>query len=86
DLVGNFNYENWLKRIMLLQLRKEAESITLKSAAAMINSQPESTLSKEEINSQIAQLRGTVKRGFDKDRFIMLEQNKETDTTKENIS
>lgn len=87
DLIGNFSYKNWLKRIMLLQLRKEIGIQTLKPALEIANSKTDNVMHKAGIDSQIAQLRGTVKRGFDKDRFIMLEQNQETDATKtKNIS
>ncbi|MBR6355539.1 MAG: hypothetical protein IKR92_01675 [Alphaproteobacteria bacterium] len=76
DLNGYFKYENWLKRIMLLQLRKEIVVQTAtESAAQYTPSRP----SEEDLSDRIAMLRGTYnKRRFDKNRFIMLESSKES--------
>ena len=87
DLTERFKYENWLKRIMLLQLRKEtsaAGGIAEISEAAQYTPDQHSA---EEIGDRIAKLRGTYnKRRFDKNRFIMLESSKESfNENEENI-
>ena len=76
DLTERFKYENWLKRIMLLQLRKEIVVQTAtESAAQYTPPRP----SEEDLSDRIAMLRGTYnKRRFDKNRFIMLESSKES--------
>ena len=76
DLQKRFKYENWLKRIMLLQLRKE----TAEQAGISDATQKEPTpFAEEEIGERIAKLRGTYnKRGFDKNRFLMLKDSAET--------
>ena len=69
DLTSSFNYYNWLKRIMLLQLRIETSGVQAISPAQT------SHINKnyEEQYERIAQLRGTInQRRFDRDRFLML--------------
>lgn len=71
DLTDRFNYYNWLKRLMLLQLRKEV-SVTQNSTVSAFDNR-QNKLSPREMSDKIAQLRGTMgKRTFDKDRFLML--------------
>lgn len=89
DITDDFNYVNWLKRLMLLQLRKEALSNvtdnveytnTENKRLQNIASQPVPE-EPEGIEQRIAQLRGIYsKRRFDRNRFIMLEKSKETET------
>ena len=74
DLKGNFNFNNWLKRLMLLQLRKEI-SISSAPITSAVNTEKE----EEPVSSydRIARLRGIYnKRRFDIHRFNMIEQNK----------
>ncbi|MBR1825876.1 MAG: hypothetical protein IJ770_04745 [Alphaproteobacteria bacterium] len=77
DLSDHFNHENWLKRIMLLRLRQEtAETSENTETSAPAEYEP-SRRSPEEVSEQIARLRGTYnKRGFDKNRFLVLENSK----------
>ena len=71
DLTNRFNFYNWLKRLMLLQLRKEISEPQAVISTANINT-PIETYNQMD---RIAQLRGTLnKRRFDKNRFNMLEQ------------
>lgn len=79
DLNGLFKYENWLKRIMLLQLRKEtAETSSSKSDFSATQNKADYS-AETQIDDRIAQLRGTHnKRGFDKNRFLMLKDSAET--------
>jgi len=73
DLTDRFNYYNWLKRLMLLQLRKETSVTQNSSVPASGKRQNFSSL--RETSDRIAQLRGIMsKRTFDKDRFIVLER------------
>lgn len=83
DLNDDFHYMNWLKRLMLLQLRKETAVPKIEVASA-VNEQPETVLSasNDDWKSKIAQLRGTYnKRRFDTQRFIMLKQSEEPSVT-----
>jgi len=73
DLTGRFNFYNWLKRLMLLQLRKEISLPITKGSYVNITPQVENLSQLD----RIAQLRGTYnKRRFDRNRFNMLEQAK----------
>lgn len=79
DLTDSFNYVNWLKRLMLLQLRKETAELKTDGTPA-VNTQPQNSYPSiiAGVEEQISQLRGTYdKRRFDKNRFIMLKQSKE---------
>ena len=79
DFNDNFNYENWLKRIMLLELRKELDNNPSFSEAFNPQINALRRLSTDEINKKIAQLRGTYyKRRFDSDKFVMLENKRES--------
>lgn len=78
DLSDLFKYENWLKRIMLLQLRKETAEPTARAVADTVAQYEPPRSSEENLSDRIAMLRGTYnKRRFDKNRFIMLESSKE---------
>ena len=89
DLTDGFNPMNWLKRIMLLELRIEMSAPEYKKAddeenteEAPIESIPQNSgisavqLSDDKkVSERIAQLRGTYsKRRFDRNRFFMLEK------------
>lgn len=79
DLGDEFNYANWLKRLMLLQLRKEINPPKIE-IPDFANSEDDAVLpsANSELEDRIAQLRGTYnKRRFDSHRFIMLEQSKD---------
>lgn len=82
DLSDNFNFSNWLKRLMLLQLRKEINPP--KAEIHDFIKAPSDTVlpsGNSDMEAKIAQLRGTYsKRRFDSNRFIMLEQSKEEPT------
>lgn len=82
DLSDNFNFLNWLKRLMLLQLRKEINPP--KAEIHDFVKAPSDTVlpsGNSDMEAKIAQLRGTYsKRRFDSNRFIMLEQSKEEPT------
>ena len=73
DLTDDFNYDNWLKRIMLLQLRNELKQPEHEAKATdHVNYQAEKA-EYTDINDRISQLRGIYsKRGFDSSRFNML--------------
>ena len=75
DLTDAFNYGNWIKRMMLLQLRLEIGAENMQKPMPQTNEQQLiQPLSDEHIVSKIAQLRGANdKRGFDKNRFYVLE-------------
>ncbi len=79
DLGDDFNFSNWLKRLMLLQLRKET-AVNKVTIPDVINAKPEDTVlpsANSDLEARIAQLRGAYdKRRFDSKRFIMLEQSK----------
>jgi len=94
DLSDSFNAENWLKRIMLLELRLEVIT-PVDSVPADAPLQHEETNeyyspapSREElISDKIALLRGTYnKRRFDKDRFLVLEKAKASSSGDDNIN
>ena len=75
DLTGRFNFYNWLKRLMLLQLRKEV-SLPITKGSYVNIAPPTENVSHMD---RIAQLRGIYnKRRFDRNRFNMLEQAKDT--------
>lgn len=83
DLGDDFRYSDWLKRIMLLQLRKETNPPKIE-VPDFINAEPNSVLPSKnsDLEEKIAQLRGTYsKRRFDSHRFVMLEQSTETPNT-----
>ena len=78
DLTNRFNFYNWLKRLMLLQLRKEVSTPLAKGTAMNVNASFEDLTDFD----RIAQLRGTYnKRRFDRNRFNMLEHAKEGSAT-----
>lgn len=78
DLTEKFNASNWLKRIMLLELRIEMSyEPKAESEPEIPQNQPPQPADNKEMSVRIAQLRGTYnKRRFDKNRFLMLEKNK----------
>ena len=76
DLTDVFNYGNWIKRIMLLQLRFEISAEEAQTSSAPVYEQDtfEPQTPEDHILQKISQLRGVNdKRGFDKNRFYMLE-------------
>lgn len=74
DLTDNFNYTHWIKRIMLLQLRREVSVAEDTETADNVNTPVKQFESEENIYNKISQLRGANdKRGFDRNRFYMLE-------------
>ena len=76
DLGDKFNFVHWLKRLMLLQLRKEISAPTTVASAAVNDSKEDEPLSSYD---RIARLRGIYnKRKFDIQRFNMIEQTKNT--------
>lgn len=88
DLDDDFHYVNWLKRLMLLQLRKEIPAIKNNTTDFVnVNSSPDTVSSSDTLEDRIAQLRGAYnKRRFDSRRFIMLEQSrKESDNNEESL-
>jgi hypothetical protein len=73
DLNEDFGYENWLKRLMLLQLRKEIAMDNISETAVTEQKETENVV--EDITDRIAALRGMAeKRRFDKNRFRQLEE------------
>lgn len=75
DLTDDFNYENWVKRIMLLQLRLEIGSDDKETAENNVNIETLDSVFSGNMLDRISQLRGANnKRGFDKNRFYMLER------------
>lgn len=85
DLTEDFAFSDWIKRLMLLQLRR-SEKI---NSMAITNSIRDFCQSDEKIgrtstilddmNNKISELRGTIqKRRFDSGRFSMLEEAYET--------
>lgn len=77
DLTDSFNYYNWLKRIMLLQLRLELAPDIAHFAAPIVDI---NEAHKEEQFDRIAQLRGTInQRRFDSHRFFMLKDENNVD-------
>lgn len=88
DLNDGFNFNNWLKRLMLLELRQELSAAKHKeeTVAAHIHAE-QNRLNDAQIGNKISLLRGTIdKRRFDKNRFIMLEQAQESDAEKINLT
>ena len=79
DLTELFNYNNWLKRLMLLELRKEVSiDDELFADDRKEGKQNDITAEDDLINDRIAQLRGTIsKRKFDMNRFRMLEKSQD---------
>ena len=76
DLSDHFNHENWLKRIMLLRLRQETAKISENADDSAPAEYEPSHRSPEEVSERISRLRGIYdKRRFDKNRFLMLENN-----------
>jgi hypothetical protein len=80
DLTDNFNYKNWIKRIMLLQLRLELSGETFQETSNNVNTAINQTV-EESVVDKISQLRGAnAKRGFDRNRFYMLEKDNDSST------
>ena len=83
DLSEDYSFDNWLKRMMLLQLRREtrtADALNSNNLSAMFSSNigKSSTLF-DNIGGRITELRGALqKRRFDSNRFNMLEENYES--------
>ena len=83
DLSEDYSFDNWLKRMMLLQLRREtrtADALNSNNLNAMFSSNigKSSTLF-DNIGGRITELRGALqKRRFDSNRFNMLEENYES--------
>lgn len=81
DLDSDYAYENWIKLLMLLQLRHE-QNINAATVTNSINDLchadekiGHASTILDDINEQISELRGTLKkRRFDKSRFNMLEE------------
>ena len=92
DLADSFNSGNWLKRIMLLELRLEitAPAEPPAKAAPPQNEAPEASedsAADDYISERIAMLRGTYnKRRFDKNRFLVLEQAKSSSPSGDNVN
>lgn len=83
DLSEDYSFDNWLKRMMLLQLRRETrttDALNSNNLSAMFSSNigKSSTLF-DNIGGRITELRGALqKRRFDSNRFNMLEENYES--------
>lgn len=83
DLYEDYAYDCWLKRLMLLQLRRETRqsgALNSNNLSAMmdLNIGKSSTLF-DEIGGRITELRGAMqKRRFDSNRFDMLEGNNQS--------
>lgn len=78
DLGDKFNFTHWLKRLMLLQLRKEVAG-TPATASVTVNNKEEEEDEPTSSYDRIARLRGIYnKRKFDIQRFNMIEQTKNT--------
>lgn len=81
DLNENFGYERWLKRLMLLQLRKEIAMDSVEDAVAAENTKADEE-EMEDISDRIAKLRGLAdRRRFDKNRFLQLEEAQQNNST-----
>lgn len=77
DLGDKFNFTHWLKRLMLLQLRKEVGGTSATASVAVNNNKEEDEPTSS--YDRIARLRGIYnKRRFDIQRFNMIEQTKNT--------
>ena len=73
DLSDNFNYEHWLKRLMLLQLSKEIAMDNIDIAVPQNIEAAQEV--EEDVSDRIAKLRGMAdRRRFDKNRFRQLEE------------
>ncbi len=82
DLSEDYTFDNWLRRLMLLQLRKETRSngsVNANNLSAMFTtSVGKSSTFFDEVGGRISELRGALqKRRFDSNRFNMLEENYE---------
>ena len=85
DLAEDFAFSDWIKRLMLLQLRRmeKVNSMTITNSIRDFCQSDEkigrtSTIL-DDMNGKISELRGTIqKRRFDSGRFSMLEQAYET--------
>ena len=75
DLSEDFGYENWLKRLMLLQLRKEIDMDNKNASAkpAENETKTEAPVSKADLIEKLRGIRNA--RHFDIERFRQLEQN-----------
>ena len=74
DLSDKFNFAHWLKRLMLLQLRKEVSAPTTAASTVVNDNKEDEPLSSYD---RIARLRGIYnKRRFYIQRFNMIEQTK----------
>lgn len=85
DLTEDFAFSDWIKRLMLLQLRRmeKINSMTITNSIRDFCQSDEkigraSTIL-DDVNNKISELRGTIqKRRFDSGRFSMLEEAYET--------
>lgn len=82
DLANSYAYEDWLKRLMLLQLRRETrqdDNLKANNLNAMFsNNIGKSSTFFDEVGGRISELRGVLKkRRFDSSRFNMIEENYE---------
>lgn len=85
DLSEDFAYADWIKRLMLRQLRRETRHSAEANAnnlTDMFNSGEKLGLSRtpfDSFNTRLQELRGVIqKRRFDKNRFDMLERSSES--------
>lgn len=83
DLSEDYSFDNWLRRLMLLQLRRETRAtgaINSNNLSAMFESNiGKSSTFFDDIGGRISELRGALqKRRFDSSRFNMLEENYES--------
>lgn len=83
DLSEDYSFDNWLRRLMLLQLRRETRAtgaINSNNLGAMFESNiGKSSTFFDDIGGRISELRGALqKRRFDSSRFNMLEENYES--------
>lgn len=83
DLSEDYSFDNWLRRLMLLQLRRETHAtgaINSNNLSAMFESNiGKSSTFFDDIGGRISELRGALqKRRFDSSRFNMLEENYES--------
>ena len=82
DLTELFNYNNWLKRLMLLELRKELYIDEEYDVSPLVNDSYPEDETENIISERIAQLRGTIsKRKFDVNRFRQLEKSQNVEMT-----
>ncbi len=82
DLADDYAYDDWLKRLMLLQLRRETrqdDNLKANNLNAMFsNNLGKSATFFDDIGGRISELRGALKkRRFDSSRFNMIEENYE---------